>query len=170
MHVVLDEFNRNITASCLPVPAITPRLATAARTVRLAASADRRPRMARIRRHWRGGHGRRQIGCDHRHGLHFPRRRGAGKFWETLTSGVDPKTPPAEPRWSKIAGCRPIGDWQLVGGFITDFRIRLAQAQGAAQASWPKPIRCSSCFSKRPNRPWPTPATITNRSIASAAA
>jgi acyl transferase domain-containing protein/acyl carrier protein len=54
-------------------------------------------------------------------GCIFPGAEGITKFWETLASGIDPKTAPAEPRWTPIALANANGH-PFVGGFVTDFQ------------------------------------------------
>ncbi len=54
-------------------------------------------------------------------GCIFPGAEGLPAFWETLAGGRDPKTAPAEPRWTPMAlGQRPAAS-RYVGGFINDF-------------------------------------------------
>ncbi|HTU26664.1 MAG TPA: beta-ketoacyl synthase N-terminal-like domain-containing protein, partial [Pirellulales bacterium] len=53
-------------------------------------------------------------------GCIFPGAEGLGQFWDRLKSGDDPKSAPAEPRWSSLALSLVHGK-PLVGGFITDF-------------------------------------------------
>ncbi|HEY1784345.1 MAG TPA: beta-ketoacyl synthase N-terminal-like domain-containing protein, partial [Pirellulales bacterium] len=54
-------------------------------------------------------------------GCIFPGAEGLTQFWDKLTSGQDPKTPPAQPRWSPLA-LGAVDGRKLVGGFITDFQ------------------------------------------------
>ncbi|HEX4142344.1 MAG TPA: SDR family NAD(P)-dependent oxidoreductase [Pirellulales bacterium] len=119
MHVVLDEFNetyhRKLLAGTRSHAPGASRNGSSAGTNGSSASSNGSPA---------------SNAADHADdksvaiigmGCIFPGAEGLPKFWERLTSGDDPKTAPAEPRWSPLA----LGETEgkpLVGGFITDFQ------------------------------------------------
>ena len=67
-------------------------------------------------------------------GCIFPGAEGLTQFWDKLTSGHDPKTSPAEPRWSPLA--LDMAEWQIARRrFYHRLPIQLAQAQSPAETN-----------------------------------